>query len=250
MTISKQAEGVWRLIRAERNGALCTLSRKMDGWPFGSITPYALTENADPLIMISEIAEHTRNLKADARASLLVQDSNALDDPQAGARATLVGYAMPVPEPLLEDAQRRYLELFPASSGYFAAHDFSLYQIKISDVRFIGGFGEIYWLSAGELVEGKSGGDLNPLAPHEAMICEHMNADHKDALALYAWAFAGIEAESARMIHLDPRGFDIVAVRAGHSIHARINFERPVSTSEEVRAAMVEMVKRARQTRA
>ena len=238
------------MIRAERNGALCTLSRKMEGWPFGSITPYALTDNADPLIMISEIAEHTRNLKADARASLLVQDSSALNDPQAGARATLVGYAMPVPEPLLEDARRRYLELFPASSGYFAAHDFSLYQIKISDVRFIGGFGEIYWMSAGELVEGKSESGLNPLARHEAMICDHMNADHKEALALYASVFAGIEAESARMIHIDPRGFDLAAIREGHHIHARINFERSVNTSEEVRAAMVEMVKRARQMRA
>src|SRR5215213_1348093 len=138
MTISKQAEEVWRLIRAERNGALCTLSKKMEGWPFGSITPYALTGSGDPLILISDIAEHTRNLKSDARASLLVQDSGALEDPQAGARATLIGYAMPVPEPLLEDASRRYLGLFPASNGYFAAHDFSLYQIKISDVRFIG----------------------------------------------------------------------------------------------------------------
>jgi len=77
MTMSKQAEEVWRLIRAERNGVLCTLSKKMAGWPFGSITPYALTDSADPLIMISDIAEHTRNLKADARASLLVQDSRA-----------------------------------------------------------------------------------------------------------------------------------------------------------------------------
>ena len=250
MTISKQAEGVWRLIRAERNGALCTLSKKMEGWPFGSITPYALTEYADPLVLISEIAEHTRNLKADARASLLVQDSRAVDDPQAGARATLVGYAMPVPEPLLEDARRRYLDLFPASGGYFSAHDFTLYQIKISDVRFIGGFGEIYWVSASELSEGKGDGSLNPLARHEAMICDHMNTDHADALTLYASVFSGIEAESARMIHVDTGGFDLVALRGGNHIHARINFERPVHNTEEVRDAMVDMVKRARQMRA
>jgi heme iron utilization protein len=69
MTMSKQAEEVWRLIRAERNGVLCTLSKRMGGWPFGSITPYALTGNADPLILISDIAEHTRNLKARERRS-------------------------------------------------------------------------------------------------------------------------------------------------------------------------------------
>ncbi|HKG21220.1 MAG TPA: DUF2470 domain-containing protein [Blastocatellia bacterium] len=250
MTISKQAEEVWRLIRAERNGALCTLSKKMEGWPFGSITPYALTGSGDPLILISDIAEHTRNLKSDARASLLVQDSGALEDPQAGARATLIGYAMPVPEPLLEDASRRYLGLFPASNGYFAAHDFSLYQIKISDVRFIGGFGEIYWLKASGLIDESADRSSNPLAPHEAMICEHMNADHEEALAMYASAFSGIEGESARMIHIDPAGFDLVALRAGNHIHARINFERPVHTTEEVRAAMVRMVKLARESRA
>jgi len=157
---------------------------------------------------------------------------------------------MPVPEPLLEDARRRYLALFPSASSYSSAHDFSLYQIKITDVRFIGGFGEIYWLSAGGLSEGKSDVNVNPLARHEAMICDHMNEDHKEALVLYASVFSGIEAERARMIHVDTGGFDLVALSAGNHIHARINFERPVHNTEEVRAAMVEMVKRARQARA
>jgi heme iron utilization protein len=157
---------------------------------------------------------------------------------------------MPVPEPLLEDARGRYLGLFPSASSYFSAHDFALYQIKITDVRFIGGFGEIYWLSASGLSEGKGDSGMNPLARHEAMICDHMNADHKDALALYAVVFSGIEADGARMIHVDSHGFDLVALRAGNHIHARIDFERPVNNTEEVRAAMVEMARRARQVHA
>ena len=150
--MTKQSEEVRALLQKERNAVLCTISKKIEGWPFGSISPYTATSTGEPIILISEIAEHTRNLRADARVSLIVQDSNAIKDPQAGARATLIGYAMPVPEPYLEDASRRYLQLFPNSASFFDAHDFTLFQIKVSKVRFIGGFGEIYWLDRHEII--------------------------------------------------------------------------------------------------
>ena len=111
--MSKQGEEVRALIEGERNAMLCTLSKKIDGWPFGSITPYAVAATGEPIILISEIAEHTRNLRADARASLLVQDSQSLADPQSGARVTLMGYAIPVAPAYLEDARRRYLDRKP-----------------------------------------------------------------------------------------------------------------------------------------
>src|SRR5215216_2986135 len=112
MSISKQSQEVRALIRSERNAVLCTLSKRNAGWPFGSIAPYAITSAGEPIILISEIAEHTRNIRADARVSLLIQDSAAMADPQAGARATLMGYAMPVPRIYLEDARSRYLTLY------------------------------------------------------------------------------------------------------------------------------------------
>jgi putative heme iron utilization protein len=248
MPTSKQGEEVRALLMSERNGVLCTLSKKMAGWPFGSITPYAVGAAGEPIILISEIAEHTRNLRADARASLLVQDSRASEDPQAGARVTLMGYAVPVPAAYADDAGRRYLELFPNSASYFQAHDFSLFRINITQVRYIGGFGEIYWLSGdeiGDLAEG-DGPASDPLAAHARMICEHMNEDHADALVLYAAAFAGTEAGAARMIHVDSLGFDLIAVADGHK-HLRIDFPAAVSGTDEVRAVMVEMVRRARQ---
>jgi putative heme iron utilization protein len=251
MSNSKQGEEVRALLEAERNGVLCTLSKKMDGWPFGSITPYAVGARGEPIILISEIAEHTRNLRADARASLLVQDSRAIDDPQAGARVTLIGYAVPVSALYVEDARRRYLELFPNSASYFQAHDFSLFQINVRQVRFIGGFGEIYWLDGGEVAgEGSVRGAasaLDPLAAHAGMICQHMNEDHADALVLYAAAFARTEADAARMIHVDSLGFDLIAIRDACHKHLRVDFPSPVSGTDEVRAAMVEMVRRARQ---
>src|SRR5258708_34080702 len=153
MEISKQAQQVRALLESERNGLLSTISKKIEGWPFGSVTPYTLMQTGSPLILISDIAEHTRNIRADARVSLLVQDARALKDPQAGARATLIGYGIPVAPPLLEDAQRRYANAFPNSSSYFEAHDFSLFQIGVTQIRFIGGFGEIYWIDGGEILD-------------------------------------------------------------------------------------------------
>jgi len=245
--MSKQSEEVRSLIEAERNGMLGTLSQKFAGWPFGSIAPYALTSAGEPLILISEIAEHTRNLRADARVSLLVQDSRSLADPQAGARATLIGYAMPVPRPFLEDANRRYLHNFPNSASFFDAHDFSLLQIKTAKVRFIGGFGEIYWLVGREIIDEAANSSVDPLAAQARMICDHMNEDHADALQLYAAAFADTQAESARMIHVDSQGFDMIATADAAHKHLRIDFPSPVTQTEEVRTVMVEMVRSARQ---
>lgn len=243
---SKPGDEVRALYVRERNAMLCTLSKKIDGWPFGSITPYAVGATGEPIILISEIAEHTRNLREDARASLLVQDSQAANDPQSGARVTLMGYAIPVPSAFAEDARRRYLDLFPGSASYFQIHDFTLFQIKVSRVRFIGGFGEIHWLDGGEVTT-SADSKLDPLAPHVEMICNHMNEDHKDALRLYATAFAQTEAEAAQMIHVDSTGFDMVAINQGRHKHLRIAFSRAVTTTDEVRAEMVEMVRCARQ---
>lgn len=245
MSISKQGEEVRSLLQSERNGVLCTLSKKMNGWPFGSITPYAMGETGEPIILISDIAEHTRNLRADARASLLVQDSRAIEDPQAGARVTLMGYSIPVSEPFVSDARERYLALFPNSASYFQAHDFLLFRLVITGVRFIGGFGEIYWLSGSEITG--PGSAIDPLADHVKMICDHMNEDHADALVLYAAAFGGTKADSAQMIHVDSRGFDLAAICDANHKHLRIDFSSPATTTDEVRAAMVEMVRRARQ---
>lgn len=245
--MSKQGEAVRALIEAERHGVLSTLSRKYSGWPFGSVTPYALTDAGAPIIYISEIAEHTRNLRADARVSLIIQDANAARDPQAGARVTLMGYCMPVAAPYLEDTGRRYQQRFPTSAGFSATHDFTLFQINVSSARFIGGFGEIYWLERAEFSATASASSLDPLAPHAEMICNHMNEDHADALRLYAAVFAETPAESARMIHVDSAGFDMIAIEEGHHKHMRIDFAAPVTTTAEARAALVEMVKRARQ---
>lgn len=244
--MQKQGEEILALLQAEHSGTLCTLSKKLDGWPFGSVVQYTLSDEGEPVILISEIAEHTRNLRHDARASLMMWDSRAVEDPQAGARATLIGHAIPVSPPLRDEARRRYLEKFPNAAGYFAMHDFTLFQIKVSQVRYIGGFGEIHWVDWKDAALNPSS-SADPVAPHVRRICDHMNEDHGDSLILYAAAFADTQADAAQMIHADSRGFDMIAVCEGVHQHIRLDFPFPVSTPEEVRTAMVDMARRARQ---
>src|SRR5262249_30984134 len=143
--VSKESGAMREMLSRERNGVLSTLSVKEAGWPFGSITPYAKFEGGEPIILISEIAEHTRNVRNDARVSLLVQESAAFGRPQAGARATILGYGIPVPPPFIDHAGALYTGRFPDSTDYLSAHDFSLYIIKPTQIRYIGGFGDIHW---------------------------------------------------------------------------------------------------------
>ena len=245
--MSNHIDAARALVRRERNGMFCTLSQKLGGFPFGSITPYALSAADEPLILISEIAEHTRNVRADARTSLLVTDTRAEDDPQAGARATLVGYTIPVSPPFLEDAQSRYARAFPNSAGYFAAHDFTLFKLHVEQVRYIGGFGDIHWIAGRDLLDRGAEADLDALALHVDGICAHMNEDHGDAMIAYAKAFASVEADAVTMLSVDQTGFDLIARSGGAHRPLRLNFDAPVMTTEEVRKAMVELVRRARQ---
>ena len=245
--MSNHIQAARELIKRESNGMFCTLSQKLGGFPFGSITPYALTDAGEPLILISEIAEHTRNVRADARSSLLIVDSRASTDPQSGARATLVGYAIPVSKPFLSDAQQRYASAFPNSASYFEAHDFTLFKIAVEQVRYIGGFGDIHWIGGGELIDRAADARLDPIAPHAEGIIRHMNEDHGDAMIACARAFASIDAEAVKMIAVDGVGFDLIAEATGAHRHIRLDFAAPVTTTEEVRKATVELVRRARQ---
>jgi putative heme iron utilization protein len=240
------ANDVRTLLNTECGGVLCTLSSKVSGWPFGSVTPYALTPAGEPILLISELAEHTRNVRDDARASLLVQDTRALEDPQAGARATIMGYAIPVAPPFIQAARSRYLDLFPKSAEYLEVHDFSLFKLTMERVRYIGGFGEIHWIEGREVLSEDSSLDDDPIRPFAKMICTHMNEDHADSLALFARTFAGLQTDSTRMISADRQGFDMIATSKGAHKHLRLGYPYEVATRDDVRKVIVEMVRQAR----
>jgi putative heme iron utilization protein len=220
-----------RLLNAQSFGVLSTHSVDVEGYPFGSITPYTLNHDGKPVMLISEIAQHTRNIKRDSRVSLTVFDTRAVD-PQAGGRLTWVGDAHPVDQSDAE-SRRRYLRYFPSSQSYFETHDFSFYQIELRRARFIGGFGEIYWLAPEAVVV------RNPFRDTEEGIVAHMNQDHGEALARYSRLLKGVEAGDVTMTGIDREGFDMLA--DGRKL--RIDFESPISTTEEARAVLVKLAR-------
>ena len=146
MSNSDRTEVVRNLLRQEKYGVLSTLSVKHEGWPFGSATPYALTAADEPLIFVSSLAEHTRNMMTDPRVSLFIQDTATNGNPQTIARATLLGVVEPVVETERDDAAQRYLQRFPEAAQNFQLGGFSMLKIVVQQVRYIGGFGEMFWI--------------------------------------------------------------------------------------------------------
>ncbi len=136
--------GVNDLLATEHSGVLSTHSARHSGYPFGSLTPYALTDQGEPILLLSQLAEHTRNLNVDPRASLFVQQSGAADA-QDAMRVTLLGTVHANNDPTL---RTWYVARHPNSGKYFAMADFGLYVLRVQHVRFVAGFGDMGWLSA------------------------------------------------------------------------------------------------------
>lgn len=220
-----------RLLYRQSFGVLSTHSADVEGYPFGSIAPYALDYDGHPFILISEIAQHTRNIKQDNKVSLTVFDPNA-DDPQAGSRLTWIGDAESI-DPYETDIRHRYLRYFPSAESYFETHDFSFYRIRLRRARFIGGFGRIFWIEPDSMLV------TNPFRETEGGIVEHMNRDHQKALFHYCKVFGGIEVDAVTMTGIDSEGFDMLAGKR----KLRIDFDSPIHTSEEARANLVKLAR-------
>jgi putative heme iron utilization protein len=220
-----------RLLNHQSFGVLSTHSSDVEGYPFGSIAPYALDYEGQPAILISEIAQHTRNIKQNKKVSLTVFDPKA-EDPQASSRLTWIGDAESI-DPSETEIRRRYLRYFPSAESYFETHDFSFYRIRLRRARFIGGFGQIFWIEPNSMLVS------NPFRETERGIVEHMNRDHQKALFHYCRVLRGVEVDVVTMTGIDSEGFDMLAGK----LKLRIDFDSPIHTSEEARAALVRLAR-------
>src|SRR5882672_11804094 len=131
------------LLESERVGLLSTISVHRAGFPYGSLTPFALSAAGAPLLLLSGLAAHTKNLLADPRACLFVGDRTAAEDPLAGARVSLLGRAIHVDEPDVADARARYVARHPKAEAYFQLKDFALWLLHVEEARLISGFGSM-----------------------------------------------------------------------------------------------------------
>jgi hypothetical protein len=226
-----------------RIGSLSTHSLKQPGFPFGSVMPYGLDDHGRPIFLISTMAMHTQNLRADPRASLLVTQSDSGGDVLGASRVTLLGDVLRIEEPEVAEARKLYLASYENSKYWVDFEDFAFYRMSVVDVYYVGGFGVMGWVDAVEYGEAEP----DPLADAAAGIVQHMNADHRDALVILTRVFAAIEAQEVEMTSVDRLGFHVRAKTQDGMRGARIAFLREVRGSAETRTVMVEMVQQARQ---
>ena len=224
------------LLRRALKGSLATIDRG-GGYPYASLITLATDASGAPIFLISNLARHTANLMADARASVLVDETGALADPLQGARMTLYGRAEPSAE---EGLKRRFLARHPEAELYAGFPDFSFWRLKVEGAHYIGGFGRIFDLVPSELLVSLESAES--LVEAEPGIIEHMNADHAEALQLYATALAGAAPGPWRMTGIDPEGCDIVL--GGEA--RRIVFAERVTRPEEARKELVRLAGAAR----
>jgi heme iron utilization protein len=236
------AERARTLMYLGRVGSLSTLSRKQPGFPFGSVMPYALDDHADPIFLISTMAMHTHNVKADSRSSLLVIQPDAAGDPLGASRVTLIGNVLPVLEAEVADPRKLYLERHANSKYWVDFDDFSFYRMNVVDVYYVGGFGVMGWIPVSEYYSGQP----DPLADSAIGIMQHMNTDHAEALIRLAKAFAGIEAQEVTMTSVDRLGFHIRLKTQDGTRGARIAFSREVNNPADARKVLIDMTAQAR----
>ncbi len=235
-----------QFLRSSHNGMLSTLSIKYAGYPFGSVAPFILDHLTQPIILISSIAEHTKNIMANPKVSLLVVEGH--DDVQASSRLTLIGEAIKINSPETnseyQDLQARYLRYFPQSTNYFATHDFAFYRIKTTHARFIAGFGKMGWVEGNELTGSELTSTPSILSKQEIGIIEHMNADHAHSMMAYCQHFHGINTVNTEMLGIDSEGFDVHATLPDNSTkRIRFTFNQPIVDAQSARVALVAMSK-------
>lgn len=126
------------------SGALGTLSLNMPGYPFVTLLPYVLDAEATPLILVSDLAEHTRNLRGDSRASLMVAEPSR--SPLEAPRVTLLGDAVPISMP--PAAVDRFMRYLPDATSYLSLGDFRFYRLAVRRIRLVGGFARMGWIEA------------------------------------------------------------------------------------------------------
>lgn len=238
MTASEHEIGrtIRRLMRRCTRVALGTLARE-DGAPYVSLAMVGLDHDATALLYLSDLADHTKNLKQDARVSLLFDGTLEHAVPLAGERATIQGKAEPTTDRHLLS---RYVARHPDAAGYAGFKDFNLYRVSLERAHLVAGFGRIHWV-AGDQVRLDTAG-AGELRDREREVVEHMNADHADAVQLYATKLLGRAGADWVMTGLDPEGADL---RRGAEV-ARLWFDKPVRDAEGARVELVRLVRRAR----
>lgn len=225
------------LLRRSRQGALATLMPG-SGDPYCSLVNLASHPDGSPILLISRLAVHTRNILADSRVSLML-DERAAGDPLEGARIMLSGRAEQA-EDERDLLQRRYLNAHPAAEAFVSFKDFAFFRIRPAGTHLVAGFGRIVDLKPEQFLTDLAGAE-DLLAAEEGAV-EHMNADHRAAMRLYATRLLGAPAGDWRCTGCDPEGIDM---QDGQTT-LRLDFPERVADGTALRKMLVRLVGEAR----
>lgn len=216
-----------QIVRGADRGALGTLQRDQDGHPHVSLVALATAPDGAPLLLISTLSEHTRNLARDDRASLLVTAPSETEDPLAGARLTLMGRLLPADQAALRG---RHLRRHPAASLYAGFTDFALHRFEIARANFVAGFARARWLPSADL-------RVDPLFAcddDEAAALDRLHGEDAPLLARIVAAHREAGAETAKASGIDREGLDL---RAGART-TRLPFQEPPTNPAHLRPAL------------
>jgi putative heme iron utilization protein len=226
------------LLRRSRQGALATL-RAGSGDPYCSLVNVASHGDGSPILLISRLALHTQNILADSRVSLML-DERAQGDPLEGSRIMLAGRAEQATGDAAAILRRRYLSAHPSAEAFVDFRDFSFFRIRPAGAHLVAGFGRIVDLKPEQFLTETS--DAGALLEAEQGAIEHMNADHRDAMNLYASRLLGAEPADWRCTGCDPDGIDM---QAGPTT-LRLDFPERVTGPGELRKMLVRLAGEAR----
>ena len=226
------------LLRRSRQGALATLMPG-SGDPYCSLVNVASHPDGSPILLISRLALHTRNLLGDARISLML-DERAEGDPLEGSRIMLAGQAEQADRDDVAILRRRYLNAHPSSEVFVNFKDFSFFRIRPSGAHLVAGFGRIVDLKPAQFLTDIS--DAASLLEAEQGAVDHMNTDHRDAMDLYATKLLGAKSADWRCIGCDPEGIDM---EAGATV-LRLDFPRRIVTPAALRQVLKQLADEAR----
>jgi len=225
-----------KLLREGLSGALATLMPG-SGDPYCSLVNVATGHDGSPLLLISKLAIHTRNILADPRASLMLDERKA-GDPLEGARVMLMGRVAATDD---ANARARYLARHPEAEMFAGFPDFAIYRMDIERAHLVAGFGRIVDLAGKDILTDVSGADA--LIEAEAGAVGHMNEDHAEALELYATKLLDAPAGAWRCTGCDPEGLDLRLDRIG----LRLTFPERVAGPGPLRSVLKDLAIKARE---
>lgn len=246
MSHPPHAESTRSLVAASDQGALGTSNRETER-PYTSLVEYAPMPNGDPLLLISSLAEHTKNISESPGASLLIAADLGRARPLERERVTLIGQITPC-QSAREALADRYLDAHPHAETYIDFEDFTFYRLVPERLRYIGGFGRMSWIDP----ETYRDAEPDPVRLASTRIRNHVNEDHADALVEIVRHLGDSEwAESATLTAIDRYGFDVDAAdgESDRRESVRLSFDEPLESAEATRGAFTELLERARTER-